>query len=81
MMLMIRAVIVAVLLSARVSDLASARTRSAATGAWMLLGAASLYIALPGLAPMLEGAAHAGINRIRRFITPNTRSTQTDLSA
>jgi hypothetical protein len=33
----------------------------------MLLGAASLYIALPGLAPMLEGAAHAGINRMRRL--------------
>jgi len=27
----------------------------------MLLGAASLCIALPGLVPMLDGAAHAGI--------------------
>jgi hypothetical protein len=31
----------------------------------MLLDAASLCIALPGLVPMLDGAAHAGI-RARR---------------
>jgi hypothetical protein len=51
----------AVSLSARISDLASARTRWTATGAWMLLGAAPLCIALPGLVPMLGGSAHAGI--------------------
>src|ERR1700692_4372232 len=59
-MLMIRVFLFAVSLSARISDLASALTRSTATGAWMLLGAAPLCIALPGLVPML-GSAHAGV--------------------
>jgi hypothetical protein len=61
MMLMIRVLLFAVSLLARISDRASTRTRWAATGAWTLLGAASLCIALPGLVPMLDGAAHAGI--------------------
>src|SRR6202790_1204227 len=60
-MLMIRVFLFAVSLSARISDLASALTRSTATGAWMLLGAAPLCIALPGLVPMLGGSAHAGV--------------------
>jgi len=51
----------AVSLSARISDLAYARSRWMATGAWMPLGAAALCIALPGLVPMLGGSAHAGI--------------------
>src|SRR6266404_2765231 len=54
-------VLVCVSLSARVSDLASVRARWAATRGWMLLGAAALCIALPGLMPMLGGSAHAGI--------------------
>jgi hypothetical protein len=61
MMLMTRVLLFAVSLLARISDLASARTRWTATGAWMLRGAASLCIALPGLAPVLDGSAHAGI--------------------
>src|SRR5467141_3745267 len=60
-MLMIRVLLFAVSLSARISDLASVRARWTATGAWMLLGAAALCIALPGLVPMLGGSAHAGI--------------------
>src|ERR1700716_766776 len=60
-MLMIRVFLFAVSLSARVSDLASVRARWAATRGWMLLGAAALCIALPGLMPMLGGSAHAGI--------------------
>ena len=59
-MLMIRVLLAAVSLLARISDLASARTRWTATGAWMLLGA-PLCIALAGLVPMLGGSAHAGI--------------------
>jgi hypothetical protein len=60
-MLMIRVFMFAVSLSARISDLASVRARWAATRGWMLLGAAALCIALPGLMPMLGGSAHAGI--------------------
>ncbi len=58
---MIRVFLFAVSLSARISDLASVRARWAATRGWMLLGAAALCIALPGLMPMLGGSAHAGI--------------------
>jgi hypothetical protein len=58
---MILVLLFVVSLSARISDLASALTRWMATGAWMLLGAAPLCIALPGLVPMLGGSAHAGI--------------------
>jgi hypothetical protein len=58
---MIRVLLFAVSLSARISDLAYARSRWMATGAWMPLGAAALCIALPGLVPMLGGSAHAGI--------------------
>src|SRR5712675_801152 len=46
---------------ARISDLASARARWAATRGWMLLGGAALCIALPGLVAMLGGSAHAGV--------------------
>jgi hypothetical protein len=46
---------------ARISDLASARARWAATRGRMLLGAAALCIALPGLVTMLGGSAHAGV--------------------
>src|SRR5437660_3579216 len=46
---------------ARISDLGSARARWAPTRGWMLLGAAALCIALPGLVAMLGGSAHAGI--------------------
>src|ERR1700732_4574471 len=74
-MLMIRVLLFAVSLSinlaaisravssecARISDLASARARWAATQGWMLLGAAALCIALPGLVAMLGGSAHAGV--------------------
>ena len=60
-MLMMQVLLFVVSLSARISDLASARSRWTATGAWMLLGAASLCIALPDLVPMLGGSAHAGI--------------------
>src|SRR5437667_4633222 len=60
-MLMIRVFLFAVSLSARISDLASARARWAATRGWMLLGAAALCVALPGLVAMLGGSAHAGI--------------------
>jgi hypothetical protein len=60
-MLMIRVFMFAVSLSARISDLASVRARWAATRGWMLLGAAALCIALPGLMPMQGGSAHAGI--------------------
>jgi hypothetical protein len=58
---MLRVLLFAVSLLTRVFDLASARTRWAATGAWTLLGGACLCIGLPGLVPMLDGAAHAGI--------------------
>ena len=61
-MLMMRVLMFAVSLSARISDVASALSRWTATGAWMLLGAAPLCIALPGLVPMLGGSAHAGIS-------------------
>jgi len=60
-MLMMRVSMFAVSLSARISDVASALSRWTATGAWMLLGAAPLCIALPGLVLMLCGSAHAGI--------------------
>ena len=60
-MLMIRVFLFAVSLSARISDLASARARWAATRGWMLLGAAALCVALPGLVAMLGGSAHAGV--------------------
>src|SRR6202795_3672444 len=60
-MLMIRVFLFAVSLSARISDLASVRVRWAATRCWMLLGAAALCIALPGLTPMLGGSARASI--------------------
>src|SRR6202790_54198 len=46
---------------ARISDLASARARWAATQGWMLLGTAALCIALPGLVALLGGSAHAGV--------------------
>jgi hypothetical protein len=46
---------------ARISDLASARARWAATRGWMPLRAAALCIALPGLVAMLGGSAHAGV--------------------
>ena len=65
-MLMMRVLMFAVSLSARISDVASALSRWTATGAWMLLGAAPLCIALPGLVPMLGGSAHAGIAREER---------------
>jgi hypothetical protein len=58
-MLMIRLLLFAVSLSARISDPASARTRWTSTGTWMMLGAASFCIAC--LVPMLGGSAHAGI--------------------
>jgi hypothetical protein len=61
MLFMTRVLLFAVSLLARISDLASARTLWAATGAWMLLGAASRCGALPGLVPMLDGVANAGI--------------------
>jgi hypothetical protein len=60
-MLMIWVLLFAVSLSARISDLTSARSRWTAIRAWMLLVAAPLCIALPGLVPMLGGSAHAGI--------------------
>jgi hypothetical protein len=60
-MLMIRVFLFAVSLSARISDLASVRARWAATRGRMLLGAAVLCVALPGLMPMLSGSAHAGL--------------------
>ena len=44
-----------------ISDLASARARWAATRGWMLLRAAALCIALPGLVALLGGSAHAGV--------------------
>jgi hypothetical protein len=59
---MIRVFLFAVSLSARISDLASVRAHWAATRGWMLLGAAALCIALPGLMPTLCGSAHAGIS-------------------
>src|SRR5713101_3465034 len=46
---------------ARISDPASACARWAATRGWMLLRAAALCIALPGLVAMLGGSAHAGV--------------------
>jgi hypothetical protein len=58
---MIRVLLFAVSLSARISDLASARIRWTATGAWMLLGAAPLCIAMLGLVAVPVGSAHAGV--------------------
>jgi hypothetical protein len=58
---MIRVLLLAVSFSARISDLASARSRWTATGAWMLLGVATLCVALPSLVPRLVGSAHAGV--------------------
>jgi hypothetical protein len=58
---MIRVCLVAVSLSAGIFDLASVCARWVATRSWMLLGAAALCIALPGLMPMPGGSAHAGI--------------------
>jgi hypothetical protein len=46
---------------ARISDLTSARARWVATRSWMLLRAATLCIALPGLVAMPGGSAHAGV--------------------
>src|SRR6202521_1528792 len=60
-MFVIRVCLVAVSLSARIFDLASVCARWVATRGWMLLGAAALCIALPGLMPMSGGSAHAGI--------------------
>ena len=86
-MLMIRVFLFAVSLSARISDLASVRARWAATRGWMLLGAAALCIALPGLMPMLGGSAHAGIGLEERKLPmkfswvacqPNCRGNQRD---
>jgi hypothetical protein len=60
-MFMIRVCLVAVSLSARIFDLGFVCDRWVATRGWMLLGAAALCIALPGLMPMSGGSAHAGI--------------------
>ena len=60
-MFMIRVCLVAVSLPARILDVASVFARWVATRSWMLLGAAALCIALPGLMPMPSGSAHAGI--------------------
>ena len=46
---------------ARISALPSARVRRVAKRGWMLLRAAALCIALPGLAAMPGGSAHAGV--------------------
>jgi hypothetical protein len=46
---------------ARISDLASACARWAATRGWILLSAAALCIASPGLVAVLGGSAHAGV--------------------
>src|SRR6202140_212796 len=59
-MLMIRVCLVAGSLAARVFDLAFVCARWVATRGWMLLVAAALCIALPGLMPMPGGSAHAG---------------------
>jgi hypothetical protein len=59
-MFMIRVCLITISLSARVFDLASVCARWVATRGWMLLGAAALCIALPGLVPMPGGSAHAG---------------------
>jgi hypothetical protein len=47
---------------ARISDRASARARWVAARGWMLLRAAALCIALPGLVAMPRGSAHAGVS-------------------
>ena len=60
-MFMIRVCLVAGSLSARIFDPATVCARWVATRGWMLLGAAALSIALPGLIPMPGGSAHAGI--------------------
>src|SRR6202790_1991519 len=60
-MFMIRVCLVAVSLSARIFDLATVCARWVATRGWMLLGAACLSIAFPGLMPMPGGSGHAGI--------------------
>jgi len=59
-MLMIRVCLVAVSLSARIFDLASVCARWVATRGWMLLGAAALCLALPGVATPGD-SVHAGI--------------------
>jgi hypothetical protein len=59
-MFMIRVCLITISLSARVFDLASVCARWVATRGWMLLGAAALCIALPGLVPVPGGSAHAG---------------------
>jgi hypothetical protein len=46
---------------ARISDLASARTRWAATRGWMLIGAAALCIVLPGPVAMPGASASAAV--------------------
>jgi hypothetical protein len=58
---MIGVLLFAVSLSARIFYLASVCARWAATRGWVLLGAAALCIALPGLMPMPGGSAHAGV--------------------
>src|ERR1700686_700723 len=70
-MLMIRVCLVAGSLSARIFDLASVCARWVTTRGWMLLGAAGLCIALPGLMPMPGGSAHAGIGREERKLPMN----------
>jgi hypothetical protein len=60
-MFMIRVCLVAVSLSARIFDLASVCACWVATRGWMLLGAAALTVALPGLMRIPDGSAHAGI--------------------
>src|SRR6202171_4250664 len=60
-MFMIRVCLVAVSLPARIFALGYVFARWVAARGWMLLGAAALCIALPGLMPMPGGSAHAGI--------------------
>jgi len=60
-MFMIRVCLVAGSLPARIFDLASVFARWVATRGWMLLGAAALCVALPGLMLMPGGSAHAGV--------------------
>jgi hypothetical protein len=56
-MFMMRLCLVAVAFSVRIFDLAAVCARWVATRGWMLLGAAALGIALPGLIPMPASAA------------------------
>jgi hypothetical protein len=58
---MIGVLLFAVSLSASIFRLVSVFARWAATRGWVLLGAAALCIALPGLTPMPGGSAHAGV--------------------